>query len=350
MSIYDLSGNIVSAGGGSNGTNCKIIAHRGYHVTAKQNTIPAFKAASDNGFNWIEIDTRKTSDGIYVMAHDNSVTLYNNGSATSVTISSANYSTIKSYTWDSAGLYKLCTLQAVCESLKLYDMNMIIDRKSGTNAEIMEIVSMAGAVDRVMLSYSSYSDAVADVALLQQYDSVPIRVWSSASGYASYLSLISQIANPIYADINATNANNTCISMALACGIPIIFSGCTDSNYNIWAVLANGCMANLDLNISRADFESILNIDYDKATAITLSVSSVSISGTGTSSVTASSDISTGGGYVYAFTTDPRIATVTQTAFGSSASFTVTGVSAGTTQMVVFNGCGEVKRITVTVS
>ena len=349
MAIYDLTGNVLATGG-STKTNCKIIAHRGYHVTASQNTIAAFKAAADAGFDWVEIDIRKTADGVYVLAHDATVTLYNAGTATSVTIASANYSTIKSYTWDAAGLYKISTLAAVCNAMKLYDMRMILDRKSGTNSEIMEVVSMAGAVDRVMLSYSSYADALADVVLLQQYDAVPIRVWSQASGYANYLSLIAQISNPIYADINATSVNNTCISMALSCGIPIIFSGCTTENFNIWCVLASGCMANLALNISRSQFETILDVNYDNATTITLSDGSVSITGTGTKTVTASSDLSAAGGYVYGFTVDPRIATVTQTGFGQNASFTITGVSAGTTQFVVFDGSGEIKRITVTVS
>lgn len=348
MAIYDVNGNLLFDK--STQINCKIIAHRGYHSVAKQNTIPAFKAASDAGFTWVEIDIRKTADGIYVMSHDNAVTMYNNGTAVSVNIANSNYSTIKGYTWDASGVYKLCTLQAVFNSMKLYDMKMICDRKTGTNAEIMEIAAMCGAVDRILLSYGSFADALADVDLLNKYDNVPIRCYPLATGYASYLLLKDRIANPIYADINSTNVNNTTISTALACGVPIIFSGCTTENYNIWSVLASGCMANLDLNITYDEFYNLLNADYDHATTITPSANSLSVTVGGTGTMTASSDYGQQGGWVYGYTINPAIATVVQNTFGQNASFTVTGVSTGSTTLRLFDGCGEIKNIPVTVS
>ena len=352
MAVYDINGNLLAGGsGGSSDINCKIIAHRGYHVTAKQNTISAFKAAAEAGFSWIEIDIRKTVDGIYVMAHDATVTLYNNGTATSVTIASSNYSTIKNYTWDSAGQYKLCTLQAVFNAMKVYDMKMICDRKSGTNAEIMEIASLCGAVDRVMLSYTSYSSALSDADLLNKYDNVPIRVWATDNTYESYLQLKEAISNPIYADVNATNVtSNTSLNIHLACGVPIIFSGCTTANTSIWQVLASGVMANADLNITYEQFYDYLDVDYDHATTIAPSTNSVSVSVNGTQALTASSDYSGAGGYVYAYTLDPTVATVTQSTYGQSVSLTVTGKKAGTTTLRLFDGCGEIVNIPVTVS
>ena len=352
MPVYDISGNEIASGAGglSANINCKIIAHRGYHSVAAQNTIAAIKAAANAGFSWVEIDIRKTADGIYVLSHDATVTLYNNGTSVSVTIASSNYSTIKNYTWDSAGAYKLCTLQAVFNAMKLYDMKMICDIKSGSNSEIMEIAAMCGATDRIMLSYSGFAGALSDVALLQKYDNVPIRVWPSAAGYSSYISLKDQISNPIYADINATSVSNTSISIALACGVPIIFSGCKTDNTNIWCVLASGCMANANLNITYSEFKDILNADYDKITAITPSAQSVSVAVGGTASLTASSNLASADGYVYGFTKDPTIATVIQTAFGQNGSFTITGVSAGTTDLILFDGCGEIVKVQVTVS
>lgn len=353
MAVYDIEGNILaneSIVNGSADINCKIIAHRGYHANAIQNTIKAFKDASEAGFSWIEIDIRKTADGIYIMSHDATVTLYNNGASVSVTIANSNYSTIKNYTWDSAGQYKLCTLQAVFNAMKLYDMKMICDRKTGTNAEIMEIASMCGAVDRVMLSYTNFTNALADVALLKKYDNVPIRVWTSASSYSSYLSLKDEISNPIYADINASDVNNTSVSVALACGVPIIFSGCTTSNYAIWSVLASGCMANTNLNITYQQFYDLLNVDYNHATTITPSAQSISIATGGTASLTASSDYNAVGGYVYGYTLNPAVATVIQNGYGQNASFTITGVATGTTTLRLFNGCGEIVNVPITVS
>jgi len=350
MAIYDINGNVISDDPITNKNadiNCKIIAHRGYHEVAVQNTIEAFKAASEAGFSWIEIDIRKTADGIYVMSHDASVTLYNNGTAVSVTIANSNYSTIKNYTWDSAGKYKLCTLQAVFNAMKLYDMKMILDRKTGTNAEIMEIASMCGAVDRIMLSYGSFANAVSDVDLLKKYDNVPIRVYPA--GYSSYLTLKDEISNPIYADYNATGDYGA-IAIALACGVPIIFSGCTTDNIAVWSVLASGCMANLNLNITYEEFRNILDVDYDHATTITSSAQSISVSSGGTASLSASSNLAEAGGYVYGYTLDPTVAKIVQNSFGNSVSFTVTGVASGNTTLRLFDGCGEIVDIPVTVS
>lgn len=339
--IYDYNGNVITVGLCQK-TNCKIIAHRGYHVVAAQNTIEAFKDAAENGFGWIEIDVRKTADSIYVMSHDNNVTLYNNGTPVSVTITSANYSAIKNYTWDSGGNYKLCTLQAVFNAMKLYDMMMIVDLKSGSNAEVMELAALSGAVDRIMLTYKN-SDSL---SLYQKYDSVPIRVY--ASYYDAILNLQENTVNPLYADFN-TQGDYQAIPKALAAGIPLIFSGCTLDNKSIWQVLANGVMANVDLNISYDDFYSALNVDYDVVATITPSAQSVSLSVSGTTSITATSSVSTPGGYVYGYTLDPQIAAVAQEAWGDSASFTITGVAEGQTVLRLFTGSGELADIPITV-
>lgn len=348
MAIYDINGNTISSDLSSNQINCKIIAHRGYHTSAAQNTIAAFKAAADAGFNWIEIDIRKTADGRYVMSHDNAVTMYNNGSSVSVNITNSSYETIKNYTWDSGGNYKLCTLQAVFNAMKLYDMRMICDRKTGTNAEIMEIATMCGAADRVLLSYSSFANALADAELLKKYDTVPIRIYPQDFAYAA--SVQEAITNPTYADINATGVNNTTIQTALAVGTPIIFSGCTTDNYKIWSVLASGVMANLNLNITHDQFYGFLNNNYDVVVTITPSVSSVSVASGASSTITASSNVSTAGGYVYGYTLNPAVATVKQTTFGASVSLTLTGVAAGSTVLRLFTGSGEIVDIPVTVS
>jgi hypothetical protein len=344
--IYDISGNILSP---NSNINCKITAHRGYHVTATQNTIEAFKQAAENGFNWIEVDIRKCADGIYVMSHDASVTLYNNGSSVSVNIPNSNYETIKNYTWDSAGRYKLCTLQAVFNAMMIYDMNMICDLKNGSNTDIMNIASLCGAVDKVLLSYSSFQAAYNDRNLLLKYGNVPIRC--IPSDYTNFTTLASAISNPIYADVNASETAHyqQYLNIALSCGVPIIFSGCTTSNYNIWSVLANGCMANLNLNITYEQFYDLLNNDYDNASTITPSAQSISIAINGTSTLTGASDLDGAGGYVYGYSENPSVATVKQTGFGKTATITVTGKSSGSTNIKLFDGCGEIVTVPVTV-
>ena len=342
--IYDISGNQIGD------INCKIIAHRGYHASAAQNTVDACIAAAQAGFKWIEIDIRKCADDIYILSHDATVTLYNNGSSVSVNIPSSNYETIKSYTWDSDGHYKVCTLQSIFNSMMIYDMNIVCDLKNGSNEDIVSLASLTGATDKILLSYSSFSAAYNDRDLLLEHDNIPIRCISS--DYANFATLSGAINNPIYADVNSSDSNHyqKYLNIALSCGIPIIFSGCTTANYNRWSVLANGVMANLALNITYNQFYELINNDYDVVATITSSVESVTVATESTANVTALSDVNSAGGYVYGYVLNPLIATATQTAFGSNVAFTITGVSAGSTTLRLFTGSGEAVNIPITVS
>ena len=48
----------------------EIFAHRGLHVTERENTIGAFEAAVALGVDGVELDVRRTRDGVLVVHHD----------------------------------------------------------------------------------------------------------------------------------------------------------------------------------------------------------------------------------------------------------------------------------------
>lgn len=47
-----------------------MFAHRGAHKAARENTVAAFKAAVDLGVDGVELDVRRTKDGVLVVHHD----------------------------------------------------------------------------------------------------------------------------------------------------------------------------------------------------------------------------------------------------------------------------------------
>ncbi len=47
-----------------------VIAHRGAREAAKENTLPAFRMARELGADWVELDVRRTADGVVVVHHD----------------------------------------------------------------------------------------------------------------------------------------------------------------------------------------------------------------------------------------------------------------------------------------
>ena len=47
-----------------------VIAHRGLHTTERENTLSAFRAAVALGVDGVELDVRRTQDGVLVVHHD----------------------------------------------------------------------------------------------------------------------------------------------------------------------------------------------------------------------------------------------------------------------------------------
>jgi glycerophosphoryl diester phosphodiesterase len=47
-----------------------VIAHRGASAAAPENTIDAFTLARELGADWVELDVRRTADGVVVVHHD----------------------------------------------------------------------------------------------------------------------------------------------------------------------------------------------------------------------------------------------------------------------------------------
>lgn len=59
------------------------IAHQGYHTTERANSLAAFRAAAKEGWRYVETDTYMTSDGKFIVSHDDNVPVgYTNGTTT----------------------------------------------------------------------------------------------------------------------------------------------------------------------------------------------------------------------------------------------------------------------------
>lgn len=58
----------------------QFIAHRGFSSVFPENTIPAIKAAVDEGFYGVEFDIHTTKDGIWILNHDSDIDKMTDGS------------------------------------------------------------------------------------------------------------------------------------------------------------------------------------------------------------------------------------------------------------------------------
>lgn len=159
MTLYDLEGNIIGSGGGSSEINyddiCKSVNHRGYNITAPENTFPAFKLSRQMGFVYVETDVRFTSDNVAVLLHDESInrTARNSdGTQLSSTVNIADITYEQALTYD-FGIYKnssyagtkIPTLVQFLTLCKNLGMKPYIELKTGTESQIQGVVDAVKA-------------------------------------------------------------------------------------------------------------------------------------------------------------------------------------------------------------
>lgn len=85
--------------------NPKIIAHRGYHMIAPENTLPAFRAAGEMGAWAIETDVHATKDGVLVCCHNPTVDSYCSGTGKISEMTYAELSELRIVKGRGLGLY-----------------------------------------------------------------------------------------------------------------------------------------------------------------------------------------------------------------------------------------------------
>lgn len=130
----------------------RFIMHRGASRLAPENTVPAFELAGQNGAWGIETDVYITTDGYFMLSHDNDIS--NTTDAPSGTkITENTYATIRSYTINTqtiggvtySGL-KIPTLEEYLEVCSLYGCVPNIEIKSIDRkfAELYEIIKNYG--------------------------------------------------------------------------------------------------------------------------------------------------------------------------------------------------------------
>lgn len=145
----------------SGNTDIKLIAHRGYRAIAPENTLPAFQRAGEAGFWGAECDIYRTTDGIWVLMHDDTVNRMTDGKGK---IQEKSYDELKELTIDngnSVDTYpntKIPTLEEYITECKSTGMTAVIEIKDENETEHLgEIVDMVKKqkADAVYISFNT---------------------------------------------------------------------------------------------------------------------------------------------------------------------------------------------------
>ena len=118
----------------------RMTAHRGYSSVAPENTLPAFRLAGEYGFWGAECDISPTSDGVWVIMHDDTVDRMTDGTGK---VSELTYAQIQSLTIDAGNNVeqypdtKVPTLTEYLDVCDEFRMHPVIEIKSGAKTEDM---------------------------------------------------------------------------------------------------------------------------------------------------------------------------------------------------------------------
>ena len=125
----------------------KSIAHRGYSVTAPENTLPAYILAKEMGFSYAECDVAFTKDGVAVLLHDATIDRTSDGSGNIIDLT---YEELLQYDFGSwkgskyAGT-KIPTFEefiALCKELGLHPYMEIKNDATYTQEQVQSLVDI----------------------------------------------------------------------------------------------------------------------------------------------------------------------------------------------------------------
>ena len=141
------------------------VSHRGYQYEAPESTVAAFVRAKANGYNGIELDLRITSDGKYVVHHDNGMP-----SDSTYTISAHTLDELR--TNANMGTYngitqQILTFEDALKIAKNLDMVLFVELKATfTITQIGDIMQLAKDLNMSDQTYwmGSYNSANFDYA------------------------------------------------------------------------------------------------------------------------------------------------------------------------------------------
>lgn len=143
-----------------------IVAHRGYSEIAPENTISAFKAASNVGAKACEFDVQISKDGVLVVIHDNTVDRTTNGSGKVEQLSYEDLSSLDAGSWKDLK-YKGEKIPTLLETLTFLEKNNMIAvleiKADNITDEVLKLVYETGMEERIIIisfSKSTISDVM----------------------------------------------------------------------------------------------------------------------------------------------------------------------------------------------
>jgi glycerophosphoryl diester phosphodiesterase len=133
-------------------TNFVVIAHRGNHSAAHENTLTALQNAIEAGADYAEIDVRRTADGHHVLMHDQSVDRMTDGhgAVRQLTLSQLQQLHVRDLRRPQLANDRIPTFAEALQLIK-GRLNIYLDFKEGDRLVVARAIRDAGVARQILV-------------------------------------------------------------------------------------------------------------------------------------------------------------------------------------------------------
>jgi glycerophosphoryl diester phosphodiesterase len=129
-----------------------VIAHRGNHTHAHENTLTAIERAVQAGVDYVELDVRRTSDGQYVLMHDSTVdrTTDGHGSVVMMTLAQLQELKVRDLKRTQIPPERVPSFKEALAAIK-GRINLYLDFKAGDRVEVANLIREAKVTKQILV-------------------------------------------------------------------------------------------------------------------------------------------------------------------------------------------------------
>lgn len=214
----------------------RYVAHRGYHVQAPENTMPAFAAAAEAGYQFLESDVHFTKDGVAVLCHDSTInaTARNADGSKIVGVKSIQFMTYEELLQYDFGIAageayrgtRIPTFREWIAFCREADVTPYIELKSYMTTEqvqtLMQLVEEAGMTDHaVWISFTWNLRMLQDVVAANPEAEVGLLSNGLANTTVAMAKTLQTGQNRVFLDVLHTAVNRLSMQLAAQAGLEV---------------------------------------------------------------------------------------------------------------------------------
>lgn len=214
----------------------RYVAHRGYHVQAPENTMPAFAAAAEAGYQFVESDVHFTKDGVAVLCHNSTInaTARNADGSKIVGVKSIQFMTYEQLLQYDFGIAageayrgtRIPTFREWIVFCREADVTPYIELKSSMTTEqvqtLMQLVEEAGMTDRVVwISFTWNLRMLQDVVAANPEAEVGLLSNGLANTTVAMAKTLQTGQNRVFLDVLHTAVNRLSMQLAAQAGLEV---------------------------------------------------------------------------------------------------------------------------------